>query len=128
MLHALLLPFAEDVHLLPQTITAGTPIILSALAIFGFWVRAKFTKLYGVAQEANGRAETAVRQTTNTGNGYASRTEEALQRIEAHLRRQDLSLGGIRDDLRQTTKRLDHTVERLDHHLTNPTTRKKAKP
>lgn len=71
-------------------------IITGCFTVLGIWLSAKFRRVE--------------QQTAPTGNGYARRTEESLDRLER-------GMYAIAGDLRDTNHRVDRLADRFNDHI-----------
>lgn len=110
------LPATEITLPIEPFVSVGTPIIVACIGVFGgalhLWLKSRFERLE--------------RQTAPTGDGYASRTEEALADLKTALERVSSDVGdvrrdvgGVRSEQRATNSRLDTLTDRFNDHLNN---------
>lgn len=82
-----------------SVITTGGGIILSVLGVGGYYFRKKIDRLFEIADQANGRAATAVQQTEPVSNGFAATMLAHVERDERRWERLDDRLASIEDRL-----------------------------
>lgn len=88
-------------------ISLGTPIIVATITGFfglaGIWLTKRLNKIERLAAP--------------TGNGFAKSTTDNLDAVLDAVREIKRDVGGLRQDVRATTGRLDHLTTRFDDHI-----------
>lgn len=98
-----------DLH---SGITLGTPILAGLFGLLGIYLKKRLDRqdvaqaaIIEAAAKAAVSSALAAKRAEPTGNGYASRTEAALERIEKDV-------GGLRADHRHLAQRFDRHIDR----------------